>query len=136
MPKTTTLPGQTGIQMPDESAWAGVQIEAKKVQSSEPHGRIIGIDYEKWAVAWEDARQKPARLAERAQKLEAKGFRELQDQNLIAHGVEGPVRVWVMPRHLYEQRRQVRDQNLVDRVNAGLYPESALSVGNTRRAKK
>lgn len=127
---------QTGIQMPDASAWAGVTPTAPKISASEPHGRVIGIDYEQWAVAWEDARQKPERLAARAAALEAKGFKELIGQHLIVYGVDSAVRVWVMPRHLYEQRRKMRDQALLDRVAAGLYPEAAASAGLTRSTRK
>ncbi|MBM4346454.1 MAG: hypothetical protein FJ100_24015, partial [Deltaproteobacteria bacterium] len=92
------------IQLPDPKEWAGVKIEPRPVQATEPHGRVIGIDYDAWAVAWEDARQKPERLAARARALAEKGFRELAGQGLIVHGVDAPVRVWVMPRSVYEQR--------------------------------
>lgn len=125
-----------GIQLPDLSAWDNVKIEPVPVRQTEPHGRVVGIDYDSWAVAWEDARQKPERLAARAKVLEGKGFRELTGQILLVHGVDAPVRVWVMPRHLYRQRQQVRDQALVDRVHAGLYHEAALSAGATRQMRR
>jgi hypothetical protein len=97
---------------------------------------VIGIDYEAWAVAWEDARQKPERLAARALVLASKGFKEITGQKLLVHGVDAPVRVWVMPRHVYEQRRAARDAALVDRVRLGLYPDHALSAGLTRATRK
>lgn len=121
-----------GVQMPDLSQWDNVKVEAQPVRQTEPHGRVAGIDYEQWAVAWEDARQKPERLAARAKSLEAKGFRELTGQTLLVHGVDSAVRVWVMPRDLYRKRQASRDQTLVDRVNARLYHEAALSAGATR----
>ena len=134
---TTTKPGASGeVLLPDLKEWAGFQVEDRPAQATEPHGRVIGIDYTAWAVAWEDARQKPERLAARARALAAKGFRELTDQALLVHGVDSAVRVWVMPRPLYEQRRQVRDGALIDRVRLGLYPESALSAGLTRATRK
>ena len=125
-----------GIVLPDASAWDNVKIEPQAVKQTEPHGRVIGIDYDQWAVAWEAGRLKPERLAARARALEAKGFRELTVQGLLVHGVDAPVRVWVMPRHLYRQRQQVRDQALVDRVHAGLYHEAALSTGSTRQMRR
>lgn len=125
-----------GVKLPDLSEWANVTVEPKAVKQTEPFGRVIGIDYDTWAVAWEDARQKPERLAARAAALEAKGFKELAGQTLLVHGVDAPVRVWVMPRHLYRQRQQVRDQALVDRVRAGLYHEAALSAGATRTMRR
>lgn len=131
MAKTTT----TEIRMPDPKTWAAFEVAPKKIAGSEPHGRVIGLDYETWAVAWEDATQKPARIAARAQKLEAKGFVELTGQTLIVHGVDSPARVWVMPRDLYEKRRHVRDQELVDRVRAGLYPGAATAPGYTRSSR-
>ena len=124
------------IKMPDASAWDGFSVPQEQAKLSEPYGRVTGIDYEAWAVAWEDARQKPERLSARARALEAKGFRELTGQPLLVHGVDSPVRVWVMPRHLYQRRREAAAQALVDRVHAGLYPDSALSVGNTRTLRK
>lgn len=126
----------TGIQMPDPSAWADVAPVAPQMSATEPFGRVIGIDYEQWAVAWEDARQKPERLAARAIALEAKGFKELAGQKLIVYGVDSPVRVWVMPRELYQRRRAMRDQALLDRVAQGLYPDSAVSAGMTRTMRK
>lgn len=130
-------PAQTNeIKMPDASAWDGFTVPQDGPKASEPYGRVTGVDYETWAVAWEDARQKPERLSARARALEAKGFRELTGQTLLVHGVDSPVRVWVMPRHLYQRRREAAAQALVDRVHAGLYPDSALSVGNTRTLRK
>lgn len=131
-----TKPASSFPLMPNASEWANVEVKAPTILATEPHGRVVGIDYEEWAVAWEDARQKPERLIGRARSLEAKGFKELAGQSLSAHGVDSPIRVWVMPRKLYEQRRRVRDQTLVDRVAAGLYPDSALSAGYTRATKK
>ncbi|MBM5812792.1 MAG: hypothetical protein FJ191_12665 [Gammaproteobacteria bacterium] len=132
-----TKPVQGGeIALPDPNEWASVVVQARPVLATEPHGRVAGIDYSAWAVAWEDARQKPERLAARALALDAKGFREVTGQHLIVHGVDAPVRVWVMPRNLYEQRRQARDGALVDRVRLGLYHEAALSSGMTRATRK
>lgn len=125
-----------GVQLPDLSAWDNVKVEPQQVRQTEPFGRVVGIDYDAWAVAWEDARQKPERLRARALALEAKGFRELTGQTLLVYGVDSPVRVWVMPRHLYRQRQQVRDQALVDRVRGGLYHEAALSTGATRAMRR
>lgn len=133
MAKTTTTTNE--IKMPSREDWATFDAAPKRVTGSEPHGRVIGLDYEAWAVAWEDANQKPARIQARALKLEAKGFRELTGQTLIVHGVDTPVRVWVMPRDLYEKRRHFRDQELVDRVRAGLYPASATATGYTRSSR-
>jgi len=87
-------------------------------------------------VAWEDARQKPERLAARARVLEGKGFKEIHGDNIIVHGVDAPVRVWVMPRSLYEQRRAARDNNLLDKVRLGLYHDAATSAGLTRATRK
>lgn len=126
----------TGVQMPDSALWANTKFEAPPVQQTEPFGRVIGIDYEEWAVAWEDGRQKPERLASRARALEAKGFRELTGQTLLVHGVDAPVRVWVMPRNVYRKRQEMRDRTLVDRVHAGLYHEAALSSGSTRAMRR
>lgn len=122
--------------LPDPREWAQVEIKVKPALATEPHGRVIGIDYTAWAVAWEDARQKPERLAARARALVAKGFKELTGQALLVHGVDSPVRVWVMPRVHYELRRQARDQGLIDRVHLGLYPDHALSTGLTRATRK
>ena len=137
MRTTTTKPEASGeVTLPDLKEWAGFKIDTKPAMATEPHGRVIGIDYQQWAVAWEDGRQKPERLTARARALAAKGFRELTDQALLVHGVDSAVRVWVMPRTLYDQRRQARDEALVDRVRLGLYPESALSAGLTRATRK
>lgn len=132
-----TKPEASGeVILPPLSEWASVQVADRPVQATEPHGRVLGIDYSVWAVAWEDARQKPERLAARARALDGKGFRELVGQTLLVHGVDAPVRVWVMPRGLYEQRREARDRSLIDRVRLGLYPDAALSAGLTRATRK
>jgi hypothetical protein len=129
-------PQTNEIKMPDQGTWADFTVPQEQTKLTEPYGRVVGVDYEQWAVAWEDARQKPERLTSRARALEAKGFRELTGQALLVHGVDSPVRVWVMPRHLYQRRREAAAQALVDRVRAGLYPDSALSVGNTRTLRR
>jgi hypothetical protein len=129
-------PQSNEIKMPDASAWDGFSVPQEAAKLTEPYGRVVGMDYEQWAVAWEDARQKPERLTSRARALEAKGFRELTGQALLVHGVDSAVRVWVMPRHLYQRRREASAQTLVDGVYSGRYPDSALSVGNTRTLRK
>jgi hypothetical protein len=133
-PAPATTPG--AITLPDASEWASFEVKPQALHSTEPHGRVIGLDYDAWAVVAEPITAKKEWLAARAKKLEEKGFRELVGQELVVYGWNVGARVWVMPRHLYEQRRQVRDQNLVDKVRTGLYPESALSVGLTRAARK
>lgn len=127
-----TAPAQLN-QMPNESEWVGVTVQQEAIQASQPYGRVDGIDYVKWAVAWEDAQQTEQRLAARVKSLANKGYKEVPGEWFV-HGVDSPVRVWVMPRHLYEERRKAKEAALVDRVQRGLYPESALPCERTRRA--
>jgi hypothetical protein len=124
---------QTQNQLPDESEWAGVTVAPEKIVKTQPYGRVTGIDYDRYAVAWEDAQQKPDRLRARSRDLEAKGFKPAPGDWTV-HGVPTPVLVWVMPRALYEKRREAKRQALVDRVAMGLYPESALPSERTHRA--
>ena len=129
---TNTAPVTTG-QMPDESEWDNTVIKPETIAITQPYGRVDGIDYERWAVAWEDAQQTPQRLTARAKSLDGKGYKEITGDWTV-HGVNTPVRVWVIPRKVWEQRREAKNQALIDRVAKGLYPESALPSERTRRA--
>lgn len=87
-------------------------------------GRVRGLDYSAWAVALVDLTSRPERIEAERRRIAAKGYKLLGGRPQIEGWTSGEV--WVMPRHLYEQRLEARRQRMIDGISTGQYTEAVL----------
>lgn len=87
-------------------------------------GRVRGLDYSAWAVALVDLTSRPERIEAERRRIAAKGYKLLGGKPQIEGWTSGEV--WVMPRHLYEQRLEARRQRMIDGIGTGQYTEAVL----------
>lgn len=87
-------------------------------------GRVRGLDYSMWAVALVDLTSRPERIEAERRRIAAKGYKLLGGRPQIEGWTSGEV--WVMPRHLYEQRLEARRQRMIDGIGTGQYTEAVL----------
>jgi hypothetical protein len=96
-------------------------------------GRVQGLDYEQWAAAVVDLDDDAGRVSQTRLRLAQKGYRQLRGKPIVG-GFPNP-EVWVIPRNVYQRRRDERHQRVVAMVNRGELKQSALLTGNTLDGK-
>lgn len=87
-------------------------------------GRVRGLDYSVWAVALIDLTMRAERIEAERRRIAGKGYKLLGGKPQIDGWTAGEV--WVMPRHLYEQRLEARRQRMIDGIATGQYTEAVL----------
>ena len=96
-------------------------------------GEVIGVDQEVWAVAKVDCNMRADRLAAERHRLASRGYQKVEGPVTVV-GYSNP-EVWVMPRSLYEQRRQLKGQKIADAINSGQMTEFAGPRGLVSRTR-
>lgn len=96
-------------------------------------GRVRGLDYTQWAVALIDLLSKPERIEAERRRIASKGYKLLGGKPQV----EGwtAAEVWVLPRHLHEQRLEARRQSMIDGLASGKYTESILPRETVSRGR-
>lgn len=113
--------------LPDEGSFKPANLP----QSSNKPGRVLGLDYEKWAVSVINLDDKGDRVTAARFRMKSKGYQRLEG----TPSVDGYARpeVWVKPRALYEQDVAARKARLEAKVDAGELPASAIEGGQVHR---
>lgn len=100
-------------------------------------GRVLGLDYDKWAVAIldvSDVDERPQRVASQRLRITSKGYKRLGGNPLVG-GYEH-VEVYILPRQDYERRRDYRRERIENAVAYGVMQDSALAKAVTTTSQR
>jgi hypothetical protein len=126
--KTEYAPPTGEILLPDEKDFRPPDL---RVLPDAKPGRVEGLDYDKWAAALIDLNGDPARIAAERIRLTSKGFQRVEGEPVVS-GYQR-AEVWVMPRAMYDQRREMRAVRLRQLVESKQMTEFALPRGDVIR---
>lgn len=100
-------------------------------------GRVLDLDYDKWAVALidlSDAESRPQRVAAERLRIIGKGYRKVGGNPVV--GGFNQVEVYVMPRAEYERRREYRRERIENAVYDQTMQDSALAKAVTTSGQR
>lgn len=113
------------MKFPDPASFDTTKQEHPAADPTRQAGRVIGMDYSKWAVATIDLNDRPDRVSDTRQRYAAKGYKMIEGDPIVV-GVPN-AEVWVLPRDRYEANRQRRAERIQRLVEARVMAPSAVN---------
>ena len=111
------------VKLPDPSSFS---LPSSPVASSDvPMGTPLNLDLEQWAYAYIDAKTRPERASRFRSRIAARGYQRAEGVEIA--GID-KAEVWVLPRSLYVQQMQRRQDEMRQAVYAGRMSDCAISV--------
>ncbi len=127
---STTTQAQTGMVMPTSAELAKAREAATKPHFGEDDGtkpgRVLDMDYSKFAVAIVDLAETPDRVEHNRRRHASKGYAKVGGSPIVMGFPKAEV--WVISREDYERNRANRYNRLVAAVDAGILSETAIAV--------
>lgn len=135
---TDTQPVATGMVMPSEAALAAARATADKARIADDDGprpgRVLDLDYDKWAAAIVDLSDKPDRVESARRRFASKGYVKVGGSPTVVGFPSAEV--WVKSRADYESAIAARHERIGRLIEQGVMSETAHAVETIKQPKR